>query len=57
MCAVVSSTLPQIHVVSPVYSIHFFICALLQVYTMRRPLGNSMWSMNCRNILPSLCNG
>ena len=33
MCAVVSSALPQAHVVSPVYNFHFILCGLLQVNT------------------------
>ena len=37
MCAVVSSAL-QAHVLSPVYSFHFFLCALPQVYPVRRRL-------------------
>ena len=38
MCAVVSSAFPQVHVMSPVYNFQFFLCALLQVYPMRRRL-------------------
>ena len=33
---VVSSALPQTHVVSPGFNLHFFLCALLQVYPVRR---------------------
>ena len=38
MCAMVSSALPQAHVVSAVWNFHFCICALLQVYSVRRRL-------------------